>query len=355
MASLEAALSRQYARVPLGMRLGLSPMREVCARAGHPERAFRAVHIAGTNGKGSVCAMVESITRATGIRTGLYTSPHLCRFAERIRVDGASIGDEALAALLTRALDEGPDLSFFETATLAAFLAFREAGVELAVLEVGLGGRLDATNVVPRPATAAITRIAFDHMDKLGSTLVEIAREKAGIAKPGLELLVGDVSPEVRAAIDEVARAHGATTASVGPWPLPASLGLPGAYQRNNARIAAALGQRIGASPAQIALLRKLLEETIAIGPGSIGFTNFSSEPLGARRANDSVIFYYFDEHQPAEGAFALPLGKTYTAEYVDTLKLTRTPLPGVYSGNAQVKLPGTPWGSLWFREKGVS
>ena len=110
-----------------------------------------------------------------------------------------------------------------------------------------------------------------------------------------------------------------------------------------------------GSSPAQIAFLRGLLEETIALGPGPIGFTNFADDPMAARRANDSVIFYYFDEHQPAEGTFALPEGKSYTAEYIDTLRLTRTPLPGEYSGNAEVKLPGTPWGSLWFRQKGLS
>ena len=109
-----------------------------------------------------------------------------------------------------------------------------------------------------------------------------------------------------------------------------------------------------GTSPAKIAFLRKLLEETIALGPGPIGFTNFADDPMAARRANDSVLFYYFDEHQPAEGAFQLPDGKTYTAEYIDTLQLTRTPLPGEYAGNAQVKLPGTPWGSLWFRQKGL-
>jgi hypothetical protein len=109
-----------------------------------------------------------------------------------------------------------------------------------------------------------------------------------------------------------------------------------------------------GSSPAKIAFLRKLLEETIALGPGPIGFTNFSDDPMGARRANDSALFYYFDEHQPAEGTFTLPDGKTYIAEYIDTVQLTRTPLPGEYSGKADVKLPGTPWGSLWFRQKDV-
>jgi len=98
-----------------------------------------------------------------------------------------------------------------------------------------------------------------------------------------------------------------------------------------------------------------LIEETIGVGPGRIGFTNIGDVPPGVRRAKDAVIFYYFDEQQPAEGNYTLPEGKTYTAEYVDTLKLTRTPLPGEHSGNAAIKLPGTPWGSLWFRQKGVA
>jgi dihydrofolate synthase/folylpolyglutamate synthase len=243
---LTDVLARQYARIPLGMRLGLGPMQEACARVGHPERDVPVVHVAGTNGKGSVCAMVEAIARAAGKRTGLYTSPHLSRFAERIRLDGEPVSDEALAALLGRALDEGPDLSFFETATLAALLAFREARVDLAVLEVGLGGRLDATNVVPKPVAAAITRIALDHTDRLGPTLVDIAREKAGIAKPGLDIVLGRMAPDVRRAIDEVARDAGATTSDAGEPPVPEALGLAGVHQRDNARIAATLAARLG-------------------------------------------------------------------------------------------------------------
>jgi hypothetical protein len=107
-----------------------------------------------------------------------------------------------------------------------------------------------------------------------------------------------------------------------------------------------------GNSPAKIALLRKLLEETIAVGSGPIGFTNINDDPVGARRPNGAVVFYYFDEHQPAEATFTLPEGKTYTAEYVDTVALTRVALPGEYSGKAEVKLPGKPWGSIWFRQK---
>jgi dihydrofolate synthase/folylpolyglutamate synthase len=252
-ALLARPLENLYQRIPLGMRLGLEPMRAACERVGHPELGFKAVHVAGTNGKGSVCAMVESIARAQGLRTGLYTSPHLCRFAERIRIDGEPISDPQLADLLERALREAPDLSFFEAATLTAFLAFRQASVDVGILEVGLGGRLDATNVLPRVSAAAITRIALDHADRLGPTLVDIAREKAGIAKPGVDLLLGPMDPDVRAAIDHVAHQHGATTSSIDDIVAPTRIGLDGQHQIDNARIAAVLGRRLGTSPEAIA------------------------------------------------------------------------------------------------------
>ncbi len=253
MPALTEALARLYDRIPLGMRLGLDPMRRACAALGHPESAVATVHVAGTNGKGSACAMVASIARAHGLRTGLYTSPHLCCFAERIQMDGEPIDDETLAHCLTRALDAGRDLSFFETATLAAFVAFREARVDVAVIEVGIGGRFDATNVIPSPRAAAITRIALDHTDRLGPTLVDIAREKAGIAKPGLDLVLGPMPDELRQVIDAVAHARGATTSSVDHVPIPASIGLAGEHQKDNARVAAALAARIGATASAIA------------------------------------------------------------------------------------------------------
>jgi dihydrofolate synthase/folylpolyglutamate synthase len=246
-------IQRLYARAPLGMRLGLVPMQEACAKEGHPERAFKAVHVAGTNGKGSVSAMVECIARESGLRTGLYTSPHLCRFAERIRVGGEPISDDALDACLGRALaHEG--LSFFETATLAAFLALRDARVDLGIVEVGLGGRLDATNVLEKPVAAAITRIALDHTELLGDTPEAIAREKAGIAKRGLDIVIGPCSASVRAAIEGDARAAGATVSAAeddteaADYLQNAHVGLDGAHQRDNARIAYVLGRRIGAS-----------------------------------------------------------------------------------------------------------
>jgi dihydrofolate synthase/folylpolyglutamate synthase len=257
---LAGALAELYARVPRGMRLdaaSLDAMNEVCARAGHPERAFEAVHVAGTNGKGSVCAMVESIARAAGRKTGLYTSPHLVKFAERIRIDGEPLSDAALESVLQRALDLGPDLSFFETATLAAFLAFAEARVDLAIVEVGIGGRLDATNVLPSPRVTAITRIALDHIDKLGETLPEIAREKAGIAKPGVPLVLGALDAESHAAIEEVARAKGARVIEIEPafassFRSLADLPLRGAHQRGNGEVAIAVAHELGIEDAAI-------------------------------------------------------------------------------------------------------
>lgn len=250
---LARALGALYARVPLGMRLGLDAMRAACKDAGHPERAFDVVHVGGTNGKGSTCAMIESIVRASGKKTGLYTSPHLCRFAERIRIDGEPLDDDALTEVLEEALRVGAELSFFETATLAAFLAFRAHGVELAVIEVGIGGRLDATNVVPPPRAAAITRVAFDHMDRLGNTLAEIAGEKAGIAKRGSPLVVGRMPEEAFAVIADTARREGAPLVSVGSRgeglthaiePLP--MILSSRYQRTNVEVAWLVSELLG-------------------------------------------------------------------------------------------------------------
>ena len=182
MDALVQALASIYFRVPRGVQLGLGDVMSACERADCPQQAFPVVHIGGTNGKGSVAAMVASVMRSAGYRTGLFTSPHLVRFAERIQIDSEPIARDPLVAALTQAIEIGPTLSFFETTFLAAMLAFRDARVDVAVLEVGLGGRLDATNVVERPLATAVTRVAFDHMDKLGPKIEQIALEKASIA-----------------------------------------------------------------------------------------------------------------------------------------------------------------------------
>jgi dihydrofolate synthase/folylpolyglutamate synthase len=243
-----------------GWDLKLERMRAALALRGHPERRFRALHIAGTNGKGSTAAMLEAILRAAGWRTGLYTSPHLIDFAERIRAGGRTIPHPTVVALvaeLRRAVEAaGLALTHFEFATLLAFEWFARIGAEVAVVEVGLGGRLDATNVI-HPLATAITSIALDHEEFLGTDLASIAREKAGIVKPGVPLAVGPVPPEAAAVIDAQAAAAGAPVARVGVdgvlaeaagglvfagpggvrWEgLP--LALPGAFQRDNAAVA---------------------------------------------------------------------------------------------------------------------
>lgn len=239
MSELAASLAELYARVPRGMELGLEKMRVACTRFDDPQLKFPVIHVAGTNGKGSVCATVESVARVAGKRTGLYTSPHLARFAERIRVNGEPISDETLARLLDRVLREAPELSFFEVATMTAFLAFAEADVDVAVLEVGIGGRLDATNVVDAPLACGIVSIAFDHMDKLGDTLAAIAREKAGIAKPGVPLVVGQgIDGEALAAIEEVAARVGAPIRRATHTNMVNGTALAGRHQEDNADVA---------------------------------------------------------------------------------------------------------------------
>jgi dihydrofolate synthase/folylpolyglutamate synthase len=204
-----------YGLEPRGIRLELDRMRTALALRGDPQRSLRVVHVAGTNGKGSVSAMVAAALRAAGLRVGLYTSPHLHRFVERIRVDGRPLGERALARRVTalRAFLESPGapaLTFFEVATLLAFEVFRDARVDVVVLEVGLGGRLDATNVIEAPLACAITRIARDHEAYLGDTLAKIALEKTGIVKPGVPLVVGARDAEARGAIAARAQAVGA-------------------------------------------------------------------------------------------------------------------------------------------------
>jgi len=186
-----------FPRLTGGIRWGLERTRRMLAAVGDPQRSYRIVHVGGTNGKGSVAATVESVLRADGRRTGLYTSPHLCTFRERIQVGGEPLSEAAIVRAAERLWpifeEEGP--TFFEATTVLALLAFAEAGVEAAVIEVGLGGRLDATNVVT-PEVVVLTNVALDHTDYLGSTLVEVAREKAGIIKAGVPVATAERGTE---------------------------------------------------------------------------------------------------------------------------------------------------------------
>lgn len=226
---------------PGSVKLGLERMRALCARLGHPEGAGKHVHVAGTNGKGSVCAMLASILQAAGYRTGLYTSPHLVEFRERIRVDGEMIPSgelEAAVARLRREIEtlghEGVAVTFFEGVTAMALDYFARAGCDVVVLETGLGGRLDSTNVV-RPEICLLTRIGMDHQRYLGGTLEEIAREKAGIFKPGVPIVAALQEPGVLEIFRVRAAEMGSRFEVAGPAePSAYGLSLAGAYQREN-------------------------------------------------------------------------------------------------------------------------
>ena len=196
-----------------GSRPGLSRVRELLHRLGDPQDGLQFVHIAGTNGKGSTAAMLASILRAAGYTTGLFTSPYLERFAERMQVNGAPVPDAEFAAVCQTlqpciaAMDDPP--TEFELVTAAAMLWFRRRGCDVVVLEVGLGGRLDATNVIAAPACAVITNIGLDHTEILGGTLAQIAREKAGILKPGTCAVSYPQAPEVRSVLREICAQRG--------------------------------------------------------------------------------------------------------------------------------------------------
>lgn len=261
----DAALERLKALHPKLIDLSLERMARLCAALGHPERRLPPViHVAGTNGKGSTVAFLRAMAEAAGLKVHVYTSPHLVRFAERIRVAGTLITDEALGEVLDRveAANAGEPITFFEVTTAAAFLAFSETPADLCLLEVGLGGVLDATNVAEGVAVSAIAPVDIDHREFLGDTIEQIAAEKAGILRPGVPAAIGRQSEAAFAVIEGRAEAVGAPLVALGrdfdAWaehggvtfntvaggmerlielPQPA---LPGAHQIDNAALAVA-------------------------------------------------------------------------------------------------------------------
>jgi dihydrofolate synthase / folylpolyglutamate synthase len=258
----QRTLAYLYGLQKRGIKYGLKNIRGLVTAYGHPERHFAALHIAGTNGKGSTASFLASMLKEAGYRTGLYTSPHLVRFNERIRIDGVPISDEHLVAY-ARAMR--PDIekhsaTFFEATTCIAFRYFADEHVDVAVIETGLGGRLDATNVVT-PMVSVITNIAMDHMEYLGTTLSAIAREKAGIIKRGIPVVTASTSDEALRVLRSVARRRGSpfhhaweiasirmdntrrsgtqVRLGVQGWRIPpVTLGLSGEHQLTNAALA---------------------------------------------------------------------------------------------------------------------
>lgn len=272
-----------------GLRPGLETTRALAAHAGNPHEGLRFIHVAGTNGKGSTCAMLESIYRAAGLRVGLFTSPHLVAFGERIQINRQPISEPDICRLVAglrgwlgaeAAAGNAPasagapalEPTFFEAVTVMALRYFAEQRCDLVIWETGLGGRLDATNIVT-PLASVITTIGLDHQHWLGHTLREIAAEKAGIIKAGVPVVTGAASPEARAVIAETAaRRHAPltlVTADDAARPPLAGIELPllGEHQRLNAAVALAAVRAVGAHiPVSEAALRQGLATVVWAG-----------------------------------------------------------------------------------------
>ncbi len=257
MSRYDASLDRLHRLYPKLIDLKLDRLIRLLADLGNPHLFVPPViHVAGTNGKGSCCAFIRAIAEAAGLRVHVYTSPHLVRFNERIRLAGELVSDEMLAAALDEieSVNAGNQITVFEAITAAAFLLFARVPADLCVLEVGLGGKFDATNVIASPRVAAITAISLDHQDFLGDRISAIAAEKAGIIKPGTTVVTGHQTPEAFAEIAGAAAANGAALLARGrDWEIAETAAgvryngmalpkpsLPGAHQVDNAGIAIA-------------------------------------------------------------------------------------------------------------------
>jgi len=334
-ARLRDPLDYLYSLEKLGIKFGLDNIRRMLAALGSPHEAFRSVVIAGTNGKGSVTAMVEHALRAAGFRAARYTSPHLVRLEERFFVDGAPVEtglmrdlagrvQDVVGALIERGqLETHP--TFFEATTAMAFELFRQRGAEIAVCEVGLGGRLDSTNVVT-PVATAITSIDLDHQTFLGQTIAEIAYEKAGIIKPGVPVVLGATGQEASRVVERVCREQGARlvrardevevrttrrpdgrlamdlTTPAGAYPT-VTLGLRGRHQVENAVTAVRLLEQLHEFPVPEAALAAGLSgvnwpgrlDLIEAGQGRSVLLDSAHNPSGA-----AALAAYLAEFHPA-------------------------------------------------------
>lgn len=240
-----------YGLMNYGTTYGVDRMRLLVDKIGHPEQKFPVIHVAGTNGKGSVCAMLEAIYRKNGYRTGLFTSPHLVHLTERIQVDRKVISEQEMIQYIEYLKDiveglhrEHPNEcpSFFEIINAVGFLYFSKEKVDIGIIETGLGGRFDSTNVVD-PLISVITSISKDHTEILGDSLESIAFAKAGIIKPGKPVVIGRLGPEAKAIILDIAREKKSHVFSVeeafgNDWERYPETSLQGTYQRNNAATA---------------------------------------------------------------------------------------------------------------------
>lgn len=236
-----------------GVRPGLGAIRAACSGMGNPQDGLNVIHVAGTNGKGAVCALIDSALRAAGFRTGRYTSPHLVSLNERFFLDGTPASDDKLNAAFASVKGVG-SLTYFELLTATAFELYGRERVDYLVLETGLGGRFDATNIVESPRLSVITRIGLDHCDWLGHTIAEIAAEKGGIIKTGVPCVLGAMPEEARRVLESIAASQGARcicapsadSADAGLAAALKSLSLGGNFNRENAATAYAALKEVG-------------------------------------------------------------------------------------------------------------
>jgi dihydrofolate synthase/folylpolyglutamate synthase len=366
--AVQRQLNRLSALAPGADVLGLERIYALLSRLGNPERALPPVfHVAGTNGKGSTCAFLRAAVEASGLSAHVYTSPHLVRFNERLRIAGSLIGDALLAALLEEVLDaaDGIGPSFFEATTAAAFLAFSRAPANACIVEVGLGGRLDATNVLPAPAACGIAQLGLDHQQFLGSSLSGIAAEKAGIAKAGVPLLTDRYPDALAERVQGAAAAAGALwLPRGGAWDAAAYRGrlhyrdeqgrldlplprLPGAHQATNAALAVAMIRHQAAVPVREAGLRAAMGwaewparlQRLGDGPlhallpgGAELWLDGGHNPAAARAVAD-----FFRAHVPTERPFHIVFGLLANKDAPGVLKpfggrcatLHAVPVPG--------------------------
>lgn len=369
----------------LGIKLGLDNIRRLLADLDHPDRAFHSIVIAGTNGKGSVTAMLERALRAAGWRTGRYTSPHLVALNERFAIDGQAAGDDALRtgaeAVRRAALRMEPRPTFFEATTALACELFRTAGVDVAVMEVGLGGRLDATNAL-EPIATAITAIDLDHQQYLGDTLSLIAAEKAGIIKPGVPIVLAPNGRDADAVVAGTAAAKRApltraddgveVASSFGDGRLvvdirtpkarygPLALGLRGRHQLGNALTMVRLAEVIDGSTA-VSIPPSAIESglrdvewpgrlQVEAWRGATILIDAAHNPAGAR----ALAAYVSEVHGRLPFVFAAMADKdiagllTPLAPVMSSLTLTRPSTPRAASLDAleavaRVVAPGVP------------
>ena len=366
--AVQRQLDRLAALSPGADVLGLERISDLLARLGDPhERLPPVFHVAGTNGKGSTCAFLRAALEAAGLKAHVYTSPHLVRFNERIRVAGHLIDDEALAPLLEETLDSAGDMeiSFFEATTAAAFLAFSRQPADACIVEVGLGGRLDATNVIAAPAVCGIAQLGVDHQQFLGNRIEDIAAEKAGIAKRGVPLVTQHYPERLAERIAETASAAGADWLPRGDrWdaivyrrslhyrdsrgklqlPLPR---LKGDHQAMNAALAVAMLRTQKALTVREPALRAAIGwadwpgrlQRLAAGPlagrlapGSELWLDGGHNPAAARAVAD-----FFRGHVPSERPFHIVMGLLANKDMAGVLKpfanraatLHAVPVPG--------------------------